>query len=524
MGTYQESRPTFLGSSLEDLERCQLIDLLRNYKDCFAWSYEEMSGLSMEVAVHRLTVKPHARPIAQVKRKYSPSIEAQIVFKIEKLKKAKFIREVQYLEWIANIVPVKKKNGQLRICVDFRDLNKACPKDAFPLPIPDLLLDNVVGCQMFSFMDGFSGYNQICLAPEDEEKTTFYTPMGVYCYTVMPFGLKNAGATYQRAMQYIFADMLHEEMEDYVDDIIVKSRTRACHCKVLQRVLHRCRVNNLKLNPRKCAFGVSLGQFLGFLVHERGIQVDPAKIQAIRDMSPPTSLRQLQSFLGKLNYIRRFIPDLSAKILPLTQLLKKGNNFEWEESCQQAFEEIKTGLPPTLLAPIPDRPLILYISHTEKVVAAVLVQADDLGRERPVYYLSRTMSPVEQKYTRVEKACLALVFASQKLRHYFLTHEVHLMVHDNPVRYLLQQPALSGRAARWLLKLMEFDIKCVTQKEKVKLLQNYLLIIPLYHQKRRRKHSLARESHQKDGPCISMEQLSGCAEEQDRPVELELSY
>ena len=155
--------------------------------------------------------------------------------------------------------------------MDFRDLNKACPKDAFPLPIPDILLDNVVGHQMFPFMDGFSGYNQIRMAPEDEEKTAFYTPVGTYCYTVMPFGLKNAGATYQRAMQHIFADMLHQEMEDYVDDIIVKSKTRKDHLSTLIKVLQCCRAYNLRLNPRKCAFGVSSGQFLGFLVHQRGI-------------------------------------------------------------------------------------------------------------------------------------------------------------------------------------------------------------------------------------------------------------
>ena len=165
------------------------------------------------------------------------------------LKEVNFIREVQYLTWLANIVPVKKKNGQIRICVDFRDLNKACPKDSFPLPIPDILLDNVVGHEMFSFIDGFSGYNQIRMSPEDEEKTAFHTPIGTFCYTVMPFGLKNAGATYQRAMQFIFADMIHEEMEDYVDDIIVKSKTRGYHLFVLQKVLHRCRIYKLRLNP-----------------------------------------------------------------------------------------------------------------------------------------------------------------------------------------------------------------------------------------------------------------------------------
>ena len=129
------------------------------------------------------------------------------------------------------------------------------------------------------------------MTPEDEEKTTFYTPIGIYCYTVMPFGLKNAGATYQRAMQYIFADMIHEELEDYVDDIIVKSRTRKSHLSILERVLQRCRTYKLRLNPRKCAFGVSSRQFLGFLVHQHGIQVDPAKIKAIRELIPPASLR-----------------------------------------------------------------------------------------------------------------------------------------------------------------------------------------------------------------------------------------
>ena len=220
------------------------------------------------------------------------------------MKEVKFIREVQYPTWLANIVPVKKKNGQIRIRVDFRDLNTACPKDSFPIPIHDILLDNVVGHKMFSFMDGFSGYNQIRMAPEDDDKIAFYTPISVYCYTVMPFGLKNAGATYQRAMQFIFADMIHEEMEDYVDDIIVKSRTHGNHLAVLQKVLQRCRVYNLRLNPRKCAFGVTSGQFFGFLVHQHGIQIDPAKIKAIRDLKPPTSLKQLQSLMGKLKHMK----------------------------------------------------------------------------------------------------------------------------------------------------------------------------------------------------------------------------
>ena len=153
----------------------------------------------------------------------------QVKEEVDKLHKAKFIKVVLYPQWVANIVPVIKKNGQVRICIDFRDLNRACPKDDFPLPHIDLLIDNTTGLEMLSFMDGFLRYNQIWLAEEDQDKTSFTTPWGTYCYVVMPFSLKNAGATYQRAMMAIFHDMIHIDMKVYVDDILVKSRTHAEH-------------------------------------------------------------------------------------------------------------------------------------------------------------------------------------------------------------------------------------------------------------------------------------------------------
>ena len=172
---------------------------------------------------------------------------------------------------------MKKKNGQIRCCVDFCNLNKACPKDEFHLPNIDLLVDSTAGSSMFSFMDRYSGYNQIRMATKDVEKMAFRTPMGNFYYTVMPFGLKNARATYQQTMTAIFHDMMHKEMEDYVHDIVVKSKTRTGHFQVLEHVFERCRKYKLHMNPMKCAFGVSSGKFLGFLVHHRGISVDPAK-------------------------------------------------------------------------------------------------------------------------------------------------------------------------------------------------------------------------------------------------------
>ena len=181
---------------------------------------------------------------------------------------------------------------------------------------------------MFSFMDGFSGYNQIRMAPKNAEKTAFRTPMGNFYYTVMPFGLKNAGVTYQRAMTAIFHDMMHQEWEDYVDDIVVKSKKRGEQFYVLKRVFKRCKAFKLRMNPLKCAFGVSFRKFLGFLVHSRGIDVDLAKATAIATMRPPATVKELKSFLGKVSYIWRFILGLASITSSFTKLLRKGQSFK----------------------------------------------------------------------------------------------------------------------------------------------------------------------------------------------------
>ena len=189
----------------------------------------EIPGLDPGLVVYTLNVDLEAKPMAQPARIFHTKIEGQIVKEVQKLLAARFIKPIQHPHWLSNIVPVKKKNGQIRYCVDFRILNKACPKDEFPFLNMDLLIDSAVGSAMFSFMDGFYGYNQIRMTPKDAEKTAFRTPIGNFYYTVMPFGLKNAGATYQRAMTAIFYDTMHQELEDYVDDIVVKSRKREEH-------------------------------------------------------------------------------------------------------------------------------------------------------------------------------------------------------------------------------------------------------------------------------------------------------
>lgn len=193
------------------------------------------------------------------------------------------------------------------MCIDYRDLNKASPKDDFPLPHIDVLIDSTTGHEMMSFMDGFSGYNQIKMVMEDQEKTAFTTPWGTFCCKVMPFGLKNARATYQRAMTALFHDMIHQEMEVYVDDMIVKSHHWKDHLKHLQKLFARLRKYKLKLNPNKCIFGASHGKLLGFIISERGIEVNPAKAKAIIGMPKPRTEKDVHSLLGHIQYISRFI-------------------------------------------------------------------------------------------------------------------------------------------------------------------------------------------------------------------------
>uniref|UniRef100_A0A2N9I2Q6 Integrase catalytic domain-containing protein n=1 Tax=Fagus sylvatica TaxID=28930 RepID=A0A2N9I2Q6_FAGSY len=267
-----------------------------------------------------------------------------------------------------------------------------------------------------------------------------------------------------RTMTAMFHDMMHKEIEDYVDDIVVKSKKREDHLRILRKVFDRCRLYKLKMNPLKCAFGVSAGKFLGFLVHNRGIDVDPAKASAIATMKAPTSHKELKSFLGRLSYIRRFIPGLAAVTAVFAPLMKKGVPFIWSTACQQAFEKIQQIMTklPTVCAPVPGRPLRLYLASNSEAIGGLVAQEDEEGTERPIYYVSRALKDAETRYSGAERACLALIYASQRLRHYFLAHKIQLITKSHPIRSLLHRPVLSGRLAQWLLQLSQYEITTET--------------------------------------------------------------
>ncbi|RVW47634.1 Retrovirus-related Pol polyprotein from transposon 17.6 [Vitis vinifera] len=396
-GTADQPRELRIGSDLSTDEKDSLIQLLRLYLDVFTWSYEDMPVLDPSIVQHRLPFLPHARPVKQKLRRSHPRWSLQVKEEIQKHFSIGFLSMVEYPEWLANTTHVPKKKGQV---------------------------DSTTSHSMLSFMDGFFRYSQILMAPDDMEKTSFITEWGTYYYRVMPFGLKNAGATYQRAATTLFHDMMHRDVEVYVDDMIMKSRGRSDHLAALERFFERIRQFRLRLNPKKCTFGVTSGKLLRYMVSKRGIEVDPDKIRAILHMSAPRTEREVRGFLGRLQYISRFIAKLTDICEPIFQLLRKSQPTVWDDQCQREFERIKEYLllPPVLVPLTPGRPLLLYLSVSDVALGCMLAQLDDSSKERAIYYLRKRMLDYETR------------------------------------------PALVGRLMRWLILLTEFDIHYGTQK------------------------------------------------------------
>ncbi|XP_038687530.1 uncharacterized protein LOC119986911 [Tripterygium wilfordii] len=240
-------------ANLDHQLRENLNQFLQNHKHTFAWTHADMIGIDPNIITHQLQVDDNFLPLA-------------------------------------NVVVVKKKNGKWRVCIDFTDLNNACPKDSFPLPHIDILVDATTGHELLRFMDAFSGYNQILMHPNDQEKTAFITERGIYCYKVMPFGLKNAGATYQWLVNRMFASLLRKTMEVYIDDMLVKTLKAEDHIEHLRQAFEILDAHQMKLNPLKCVFRVKAGKFLGFIVTQRSMEANPDQIQAILDIRSPTTI------------------------------------------------------------------------------------------------------------------------------------------------------------------------------------------------------------------------------------------
>jgi hypothetical protein len=263
-----------------------LITFLRENLDVFAWQISDMPGIPREVIEHKLGIDPTFKPIKQKERRYTPERHEAIWLEVNKLLEVGFIRPVDYPNWLPNPVLVEKPDGTWRMCIDYTSLNKACPKDEYSLPHICQIVDSTTSCELLSLLDAYSGYHQISLAVDDEEKTTFITPFGIFCYTKMEFGLKNGGATYQKCVHTVLESQIRRNVEAYIDDIVVKSRKRGDLLSDLEETFDNLRKFRMMLNPKKRVFGVSSGKLLGYMVSSRGIDANPKKVEAIDKLQP----------------------------------------------------------------------------------------------------------------------------------------------------------------------------------------------------------------------------------------------
>ncbi|GJS03519.1 reverse transcriptase domain-containing protein [Tanacetum coccineum] len=333
-----------IGSNLTERARAKLCDLLQRNVDVFAWTPKDMTGVPRHVAEHRLNVREGCQPIRQKKRGQAAERNIAINEEVSKLVTAGIMREVHYHDWLSNPVMVKKHDDSWRMCVDFKDLNKACPKDGYPLPEIDWKVESLCGFPFKCFLDAYKGYHQIQMAEEDEEKTAFITNQGIFCYTKMPFGLRNAGATYQRLVDRAFHGQIGRNLEVYVDDLVIKSHTEDEVVRDIEETFRTLRKINMKLNPKKCTFGVEEGMFLGYQVNTKGIKICPDKVDAVLSLQSPKCLKDVQKLNGKLASLNRFLAKSAEKSLPFFKTLKKctkKSDFLWTEEAESAFKQMK---------------------------------------------------------------------------------------------------------------------------------------------------------------------------------------
>jgi hypothetical protein len=296
-----------------------------------------MPGIPREVIEHHLKIYPDARPVCQKPHRQSVEQQDFIRKEVRKLLDAGFIEEVHHPVWLAKPVIVPKANEKLRMCIDYTSLNKACPKDPYPLPRIDQIVDSTSGCDLLSFLDVYSGFHQIQMSTEDRKHTAFVTVDGLYCYVVMPYGLKNALPTFVRAMSKTFGDLIRDKVEVYVNDIMVKTKRGSTLVEDLTLVFDKLQATRTKLNPDKCVFGVSAGKLLGFMVSYLGIEANPEKIKVIEAMRPPARIKDDQKLTGSLAALSRFISRLAGRALPFFKLLRKSGPFSWTKGAEQAF-------------------------------------------------------------------------------------------------------------------------------------------------------------------------------------------
>ncbi|GJT84917.1 reverse transcriptase domain-containing protein [Tanacetum coccineum] len=399
--------PVIIAKNLKDEDKAALIKVLKSHKHAIAWKIYDIKGIDPQFCTHKILMKENAKLAVQHKRRVNPKIHE--------------VSPVHCVPKKGGIIVVTNEENELiptrlvmrwRVCIDYRKLNDTTRKDHFPLLFMDQMLKRLAGNEYYCFLDGFSGYFQIPIDPQDQEKTTFTCPYGTFAYRRMPFGLCNAPGTFQRCMMAIFHDMIKKTMEVFMDDFSVFGNSFETCLSHLDKMLQRCEDTNLVLNWEKSHFMVKEGIVLGHKISKNGIEVDKAKVDVIAKLPHPTTVKGIRSFLGHAGFYHRFIQDFSKIARPMTRLLEKDTPFFFSKECIEAFQTLKKKLTeaPILVAPDWDLPFELMCDASDFAIGAVLGQRKT-KHFQPIHYASKTMTDAQAHYTTTEKELLVVVYA-----------------------------------------------------------------------------------------------------------------
>ncbi|CAN6716175.1 unnamed protein product [Malus baccata var. baccata] len=478
-----ETLPAIISSSLTAQEEEKLLRVLKEFKSALGWTLADIKGISPTTCMHHIFLEEGAKPTREAQRRLNPPMMEVVKKEIIKLLDCGVIYPISDSRWVSPVQCVPKKSGVTvvanaenelvpqriqtgwRVCIDYRKLNTTTRNDHFPLPFIDQMLERLAGYAFYCFLDGYSDYNQIVISPEDQEKTTFTCPFGTFAYCRMPFGLCNAPATFQRCMMSIFSDYVEKIIEVFMDDFSVFGDSFDSCLHNLSVILKRCVETNLVLNWEKCHFMVKQGIVLGHIISEKGIEVDKSKIDLVRHLPSPTSVREVCSFLGHAGFYRRFIKDFSKIAQPLCRLLQKEVVFEFTKECTESFKQLKELLTtaPIIVPPDWSLPFELMCDASDYALGAVLGQRKD-KRPHVIYYASRTLNDAQLNYSTTEKELLVVVFALDKFRSYLIGTKVIIFTDHAALKYLLIKNEAKPRLIRWILLLQEFDIEIRDKK------------------------------------------------------------
>ncbi|KAL0547191.1 hypothetical protein IC582_017119 [Cucumis melo] len=425
--------------------------VVRDYPDVFP---EELPGLPPHREVEfAIELEPGTVPISRAPYRMAPAELKELKVQLQELLDKGFIRP-SVSPWGAPVLFVKKKDGSMRLCIDYRELNKVTVKNRYPLPRIDDLFDQLQGATVFSKIDLRSGYHQLRIKDEDIPKTAFRSRYGHYEFIVMSFGLTNAPAVFMDLMNRVFREFLDTFVIVFIDDILIYSKTEAEHEEHLRMVLQTLRDNKLYAKFSKCEFWLKQVSFLGHVVSKAGVSVDPAKIEAVTGWTRPSTVSEVRSFLGLAGYYRRFVENFSRIATPLTQLTRKGAPFFWSKACEDSFQTLKQKLvtAPVLTVPDGSGNFVIYSDASKKGLGCVLMQ-----QGKVVAYASRQLKSHEQNYPTHDLELAAVVFALKIWRHYLYGEKIQIFTDHKSLKYFFTQKELNMRQRRWLELVKDYD-------------------------------------------------------------------